>query len=732
MFLNVSDIVEWEYVHEDIVHDIEVSDTHNYFLQVGDDEILVHNSSKTYSIMQLICKLCIENRYTVHIVSEDFPALYVGAIADLKALILDSEILRASLVNPSLDKGPFKFRNGSVIIFKTVSSAHDAKVGKRDILFINEAQSLPWDRADELISRTKERVFIDYNPNARFWVHSMLAGREDVKFIISNFSNNKFCPPKTIQQIMRWKRLYDMNPTTFNKNKWFVMGLGLTGTVEGVVFDDVLMCTFFPLAAKHVIYGLDFGFNRNHTALVKLGVYNKAVYGKEILYEQRLNSFQLADKLVSLGITKEDKIIADPANDEAITILQRKGFNIVPAKKGNDSIKAGIELIQSMPLYVTYDSTNWLTEAQNYKYKKDKNGHFTSTPIDDFNDCFVAGTKVLTITGPKPIETIQIGEQVLTSEGYNTVVHTWDNGIREVSEYTLIFEDREIVVTCTDKHKIKTSKGWKQIQELQEQDILYLCKDSTERSSCYTQTKDISIGIVNQCTKLFGNSIMEKCPKDFMYTILMRTPKIMISKISHWLKVVNICLITPKRGLKDIGLNFMQQVLKLLRSGIKVKKDPSGIKSMPKYSVLESKLIGNEDVITVEQDTPQTTLPICSVPINANQLTVEPRELITKPENVVGAVLSSSQTNTQKFMDVQSHALISIQKVNKGSLQVYDLMVENCHEYFVGNQFTKLLVSNCWDAARYGYVELFGLRRTKAEATTYNKGYKRKSTIIQN
>ena len=396
MFLELDDIKSWEYVTDcEKVYDIEVESTHNYFIHAGKD-ILVHNSSKTYSIMQLICTMAIEQRLTIHIVGQDFPNLYIGPIADLKTLIADSEILRACLRNPNLDKGPFKFKNGSIIKFVTVQTQQDAKSGKRDVLFINEANGLSYDIAFELIARTKKKVFIDFNPNARFWVHYELVGQPDVDFIISNFTHNQFLPEKIKDQIFQWKEKYERTGSVYWKNKWMVYGLGKTGSVEGVVFDHINYTNFFPLGAKHVTYGLDFGFKNNYTALVKIGYYNKAMYGKEMLYEQKLNSFQLAERLLAIGITKDDKIIADPANNEAISILQSKGFNIVPAKKGADSIKAGIELIQSMPLFITNDSKNWMVEIENYKYKKDANGRFTNTPIDDYNDLHDATRYVYT------------------------------------------------------------------------------------------------------------------------------------------------------------------------------------------------------------------------------------------------------------------------------------------------------------------------------------------------
>jgi phage terminase large subunit len=392
MVLNINEIQSWSYVEEPVVYDIEVQDNHNYFLQVGEDSVLVHNSSKTYSILQLLCTYAVQSqtKLIIDVVGQDLPNLYAGAITDFKRLLTDSPILREALINPRLDRGPFKFKNGSVIRFFSAQTAQDAKSGKRDILFINEANGIPYEVAFELIARTTDKVFIDYNPNARFWVHHEYEGKDDAAFIYSNFTHNKFIPPKIKKKILGWKEEYDRTGSVYWRNKWNVYGLGLTGVVEGVVIDHADACSFFPQNASHVIYGLDFGFKNNYTALVKVGYYNNAMYVKEILYEQGLNSMNLANMLEDIGIDKTQKIVADPANSEAITIIQDKGFNIVPAKKGSGSINAGLDLIQALPLYVTKDSTNIWTEVENYKYKQDINGRFTNNPIDRYNDAIDA------------------------------------------------------------------------------------------------------------------------------------------------------------------------------------------------------------------------------------------------------------------------------------------------------------------------------------------------------
>ena len=72
--LDLNNIESWEYVECEQVYDIEVEDNHNYYLA---DKILVHNSSKTYSIMQLFTLYAIKNtkKELISIVSESVPHL---------------------------------------------------------------------------------------------------------------------------------------------------------------------------------------------------------------------------------------------------------------------------------------------------------------------------------------------------------------------------------------------------------------------------------------------------------------------------------------------------------------------------------------------------------------------------------------------------------------------------------------------------------------------------------
>ena len=149
------------------------------------------SSGKTYSIMQVLFTLGMEDKGSVTtVVGQDIPNLKKGAYRDAKRILDGSELLRAWWPNINEGERIIKCANGSLIEFTSYKDAQDAKSGKRDYLFLNEANGIPYDIYWQLAIRTRKKVFMDYNPTARFWAHDEVIGREGVKLIISDHRKN--------------------------------------------------------------------------------------------------------------------------------------------------------------------------------------------------------------------------------------------------------------------------------------------------------------------------------------------------------------------------------------------------------------------------------------------------------------------------------------------------------------------------------------------------------------
>ena len=115
------------------------------------------SSGKTYSIMQLLFVKAME-RYglVITVAGQDVPNLKKGAFRDAKKIRNDSQILQVWFPKVNEGERVFQCINGSIIEFSSFKDAQDAKSGKRNILFVNEANGIPFDIFWQLYIRTSD------------------------------------------------------------------------------------------------------------------------------------------------------------------------------------------------------------------------------------------------------------------------------------------------------------------------------------------------------------------------------------------------------------------------------------------------------------------------------------------------------------------------------------------------------------------------------------------------
>ena len=186
------------------------------------------SSGKTYTIMQRLIVLSFEHPMAIITVcGQDLPNLKVGAMRDLDTILHTRAELLDWFKNNKSDSS-YRGKNGSIIEFKSYQDAQDAKNGKRDYLFVNEANGVPYEVFWQLAIRTRKQVFIDYNPSARFWVHNNIIGRDDCRLILSDHRNNRFL---TEQEHKKIEEIDD-------PELWRVYARGLTGKITGLIFTN--------------------------------------------------------------------------------------------------------------------------------------------------------------------------------------------------------------------------------------------------------------------------------------------------------------------------------------------------------------------------------------------------------------------------------------------------------------------------------------------------------------
>lgn len=111
----------------------------------------------------------------------------------------------------------------------------------------------------------------------------------------------------------------------------------------------------------------------------------KVLYLEEVLYQRGMTNNEILREMLNRGIETTDEIIADSAEPKSIQELYAGGFNLHPALKGTDSIRAGIDKVRQYRIKVTSRSRNLIRELKNYHWKMDKEGNSLNVPIDAFN-----------------------------------------------------------------------------------------------------------------------------------------------------------------------------------------------------------------------------------------------------------------------------------------------------------------------------------------------------------
>ncbi|MBA7635419.1 hypothetical protein ES703_43023 [subsurface metagenome] len=332
-------------------------------------------SSKTWSILQFLIFIAqhTKRKLLISVVSESLPHLKRGAIRDFFKILDESQDN-----NPRYNKTEHTYTFGDGIIeFFGADEADKVRGPRRDILFINEGNNVPWETARGLDIRTAKFTFVDWNPVSEFWAHEYWIGQPENAYIHSTYLDAiDVLPPEVVANIESNK---DKDP-----NWWNIYGLGLIGKVEGLVYPYFGQVDILP--GGDIFYGLDFGYSNDPTALVRCVIRSDELYSEELIYEKGLTNDAIAYRMGELGIQKHyDEIYADSAEPKSIEEIYQHGFNIKPAPKGPGSVEYGHQKVRQYKQFWTKDSVNCIKEQRNFRYVLDKNGKLTEKTTHTFS-----------------------------------------------------------------------------------------------------------------------------------------------------------------------------------------------------------------------------------------------------------------------------------------------------------------------------------------------------------
>ena len=286
-------------------------------------------------------------------------------------------------------------RTGSLATFvglrtniESVKSTEDV-----DIAYVSEARTVSqtsWEVLTPTIRNEGSEIWADYNPkDEKDPVDAMFAGKDGpppgsiVRHI--NYTDNKHFPD-VIRREMEWDKSRD-------PEKYQHVWLGQhKKNSEARVFKNVRIEPVpTPPPGTVFRFGADLGFSVDPSVLLRMWLDGRTLYIDREAYRVGCETEDLpklfagregalpgeewtpALEAAYPGIegAKKWPITADSARPETISAMNRRGFRVLPARKGSGSINEGIEWLQSYDIVIDPQCTHAEYEFTSFAFKID-------------------------------------------------------------------------------------------------------------------------------------------------------------------------------------------------------------------------------------------------------------------------------------------------------------------------------------------------------------------------
>lgn len=402
------------------------------------------------------------------------------SIRDSVKRLLDDEIDRLGWRHAfhSTDAEIKNKLNGSLFIFAGLQHNIDSIKSMEGIThcWVEEAQTMSQgsiETLDPTIRTPGSKMFFTWNPKSpKDPVDVMFRGEENGPpprslVLQVNYQDNPWFP-----DVLREQMEYDKR-TDFGKYQHVWEGAYLVRS-NANVFQNWRIEEFEAPEDAFFRFGCDWGFSVDPTVLIRNYNIGRKIY---IDYEAYQIGCEIDDTPALFATVPEaDKwpIIADSASPERVAYMRKHGYpKMMGAKKGRKSIEEGIGFLQSQEIIVHPRCEKTIFELMNYKYRIDPQTNEITNVLEDKNNhlCVAGGTLVyMGDSVCKPIENIEVGEEVWTRGGRQTVLASAQTGV-DVECLLIVCEDG-LPLFITPEHKILTDRGWLKAEDVRVADLV--------------------------------------------------------------------------------------------------------------------------------------------------------------------------------------------------------------------------------------------------------------------
>jgi phage terminase large subunit len=292
---------------------------------------------------------------------------------------------------------------GNAVIFRGVQHEKDREKlksitfpnGKLTWIWCEEATELMESDLDILDDRLRGelnnpnlyyQITISFNPvSATHWIKRKFFDYQDEDILAhhSTYLTNRFIDEAYHRRMMRRK---DQDPEGYQ-----VYGLGNWGELGGLILTNYEIKDFdtSPDRFDSMNSAQDFGFNHAN-AILEGGWKDGDIYICRELYVHEMDTTEIIERAEG-QFNKRITMYCDSAEPDRIKMWKKAGYRATPVKKEPNSVKAQIDYLKGVKIYIHPSCTNTIKEIQQWKWKKDKQtGLYIDEPLDFMDDAMAA------------------------------------------------------------------------------------------------------------------------------------------------------------------------------------------------------------------------------------------------------------------------------------------------------------------------------------------------------
>lgn len=367
-----------------------------------------------------------------------------------------------------------------------------------------------------------------------------------------------------------------------------------------------------------------------------------------------------------------------------------------------DVLKLEIERDKSDPVkfdWVWNGNPVGLSDAQVFLGKYEVKDFETPNNVEfhwgaDWGFACVDGNALInTNKGLIKLRDIRIGDYVLTRKGYKKVLYTKNKGFKKVLDLDFGYENHVIV---TADHKVFTLDGWKEVQDLKENETICVMK-LTLMGVFIKTIRTVSTRIISTVMNaLTGKTKKEYYTETFMSSTKDQSQKDMsfiIKTIIRLIMILKTWLVSLYQNITKLIFTNIKKVseLCLKRSGKSVGKRLHTIQKIGCHDTLKDLKLQDRKDSSVKNVESQWSLRMFiknTVVLNAENMQTQGK--VKASTFVKCAVKSLWRQLTTKEAPVLMNVRINSVPLNE-EREVFDISIDGEHEFFANG----LLVHNC-------------------------------------